>query len=215
MLAEILKRFATIRSLPVAAWVAIAGSTLLLLVSALQWSLIDLLTPFLFLPLHGFVWLIFVGTCMWSLSYLVQTGIRRRAFLPITICAVCLGLVIFFPFTQLWLGFNFAINRTAREQVVRDILEHRLMSNVSYNEALISLPNRAPHLSAGGNEVVTEQHAGKTYVLFFAFRGLLGNFAGFLYVPTGGDPTMFKGLNEPRRTTVERYDDHWFFVSHH
>jgi hypothetical protein len=42
----------------------------------------------------------------------------------------------------------------------------------------------------GGNEVAVEEHAIKKYVLFFTFQGILDQYAGFLFVPEGGPPTV-------------------------
>ncbi|HEY2685811.1 MAG TPA: hypothetical protein VGI93_20045 [Steroidobacteraceae bacterium] len=193
------------------------ASVLLMVVSAFEWSLVDLLTPFLFLPLRGLAWLIFVTVSVCSVVRLMRNMRHRRAAVPAVICVVALGLVIFVPFTNLWLRLNFTLNRSAREHVVRDVSEGRLAPSMSYANGggLITLPSGAPRVSNGGNEIETKKHDGKIYVFFYTFRGILSRYAGFLYVPTGGDPNTFSDLNEERRTIIERYDDHWFFVSHH
>jgi hypothetical protein len=73
----------------------------------------------------------------------------------------------------------------------------------------------APQVSMGGNEILEEVHDGKTYLFFFTFRGILDSYAGFLFVPTGGDPRAFSDLNEAPATFITRYSEHWFFASHH
>jgi hypothetical protein len=210
------KRFALVRSLPALVWIAFVGSALLLVTSAFEWPLVDWLTPFLFVPLKGIVWLIFLSISVWSLIHLIRNRRLRRASLPACICAVAFAMTALVPFTHLWLRFNFALNKPAREQIVRDILEGRLTPDIVYPTGLglISLSNSAPHVSNGGNKIETEKHDEKTYVFFFTFSGILSSYAGFLYVPTGGDPRAFSDLNEKNRTTIERYEDHWFFVSH-
>jgi hypothetical protein len=199
------------------AWVALAVSACLILLTAFQWSLVDLLTPFLLLPLQGIVWLTFAVVLVWSLAHFVRNRQNRASLFPLVICAVSLCLVAWVPWTDLWLRFNFASNKAARERIVRDVYEGTLTSYTINADGVgtISLPNNAPQVSNGGNEIETARRGAKTYVFFYTFRGILSSYAGFLYVPTGGDPSEFSDLNEKRRSIFVKYDDHWFFVSHH
>ena len=167
-------------------------------------------------PVQGVVWLIFVVVAAWSLLHFTRHVKIRRSWIPAIICAITLSVVTLVPFTNLWLRINFASNKAERERVVHEVSESTLTPNRVFPNGvgMISLPNQTPNISAGGNEIETAKHDGKTYVFFYTYRGILNNYAGFLYVPTGGDPSALSDVDEDPRAMSERYDDHWFFVSH-
>ncbi len=101
------------------------------------------------------------------------------------------------------LDLDFKLHKTQREVVIENVNNGSLSPNVVHNSSLINLENRYPVLSAGGNEIVVEQHEGLKYVFFFTFRGILDNYAGFLYVPNGGKPTECSDLNESRGVEIK------------
>jgi hypothetical protein len=194
--------------------VALVVSACLVLVTAFQWSLVDLLTEFLMVPLQAIVWLIFVVVTAWSLLHFTRHAKIRRSWIPAITCAVTLGVVTLVPFTSLWLRVNFASRKAERERIVHEVSEGTLTPNRVYPNGvgMISLPDQTSNISAGGNEIETAKRDGKTYVFFYTYRGILSNYAGFLYVPTGGDPSAFENEDPPPMS--EKYDEHWFFVSH-
>lgn len=203
-------------SLPPLAKVSIFASLALLLLYAFQWSIIDLVTPFLFAPIEGLVWLIFAGISAWSIVHWIRNRRLRLSWLPLLICCVSFGLVMTLPFTNLWLQYDFTFKRNNRERIVQEVLAGKLapLREFAGGTKVIALPQGAPQVSMGGNQILAEVHDGKTYVLFFTYRGILSSYAGFLYVPTAGDPAAFSDLNERSRTQIEKYSDHWFFASH-
>ncbi len=140
----------------------------------------------------------------------------RRNWIPAIICAVALGVVTLVPFTKIWLYFNFASNKSARERVVQEVLSGMLTPNrvLANGVGVISLPMLTPNISAGGNDIEAATRDGKTYVFFYTFRGILNSYAGFLYVPTGGDPNAYPDVNADPEAIADRYEEHWFFVSH-
>jgi len=211
-----LKPFTPLRSLPRLARVSILTSLSLFLLYAFQWSIIDLITPFLFLPLEGVAWLLFVGLSIWSTVYWIRHRHLRHSWVPVLVCFASLCLVLTVPFTSLWLQYDFNFRRKDRERIVQEVLERKLGPALedSRMPKLIALARNAPKVSMGGNEILALVHDGKTYVFFFTYRGILRNYAGFLYVPTDGDPAAFADLNEQSRTWIDRYDEHWFFASH-
>jgi hypothetical protein len=211
-----LKLHPSLRSLPPAALVSVFTSLALLLLYAFQWSIIDLITPFLFLPLQGLLWLMFVGASVWSVVYWIRNRRLRQSWIPFLICGLSVCLVMTVPFTDLWLQYDFRIRRNARERIVQEVLERKLGPALedSRMPKLVTLPRGAPRVSMGGNEILALMRDGKTYVFFFTYRGILRNYAGFLYVPTDGNPAAFADLNEQSRTWIDRYDEHWFFASH-
>jgi len=211
-----MERLTRIRWVPRVEQVAIVVSACLVLVTAFQWSLVELLTPFLMVPLQGILWLLFIIVAVWSVVHSIRYRKQRRNLIPAIICAASLGMVTLVPFTKIWLHINFASNKSARERVVQEVSEGTLTPNRVFANGvgMISLPNQTWNISAGGNEIEMAKRDGKTYVFFFTFRGILNSYSGFLYVPTGGDPSAFSDVNEDPRVVSVRYDNHWFFVSH-
>jgi hypothetical protein len=165
-------------------------------------------------PLQGIVWLTFVVVAAWSLLHFTRHARIRGSWIPAVICAATLGVVTLVPFTSLWLRVNFASRKAERERIVHEVSEGTLTPDRVFPNGvgMISLPNQTPNMSAGGNEIETAKRDGKTYVFFYTYRGILSNYAGFLYVPTGGDPSTFETEAPP--PISEKYDEHWFFVSH-
>lgn len=194
---------------------SIICSTLFLLL-AFQWAIIDHITPFLYFPLLVLAGSLFLGSALFA----VFTWFRHRghglvAGRSFGLHVLTLVAVIFIPFTDIALWLDFHTKQADREAVVRAIESGELRPNVAHNPSLIALGD-GQRLSAGGNEVVVERSEGKTYVLFFTFRGLLNNYAGFLHVPKGGDPGRFHSIDvasSDRNAQLMRLADRWYFVS--
>ncbi len=209
-----MERMAFNRWIPSLKSVALGVSACLILVTAFQWSLVDLLTEFIMVPFQGIVWLIFVVVAAWSLLHFTLHAKISRSWIPAITCAVTLGVVTLVPFTSLWIRVNFASRKAERERIVHEVSEGTLTPNRVFPNGvgMISLPSQIPNVSAGGNEIETAKRDGRTYVFFYTYRGILSNYAGFLYVPIGGDPSAFE--NEDPLPIFTKYDEHWFFVSH-
>jgi hypothetical protein len=166
------------------------------------------------MPLSGMLWLVFLSVTTWTIVHAVRRRKHwRTAFIPALVCATAAVIVLVVPFTRLWLEANFAWHKAAREEAVRNVMAGTFRPNVSHNPSLIALGVNLPNVSASGNEIVVEEHDGKTYVFFFTFRGILDNYSGFVFVPDGGDPLLYGDLREPA-TELVRFDENWFFVSH-
>lgn len=182
--------------------------------TAFEWPLWDGLFVFYSL-LKLLLWILFVVITGLNLVTLLRNIQEwRRTCLPVLVCALGFIVLMLTPFTELWLDYNFVIYRDAREGVVQDVIAGTLKPNVAHNEKLITLPESSPTLSLGGNEIVVEVHMDRTYVLFFTFRGVLDNYAGFLWVPVGANPSSFSDLHEKDSSTIERLDQNWYWVSH-
>jgi hypothetical protein len=195
---------------------SIVTSGAIIALAAFQWKIIDAITPFLFLPLAavlGVLFLISAGTgvsCFWKLR-----EIKHIAFAPFAINVFALLIVYFVPFTKISTDIDFKMNKKHREEIVAKVYKGELKNNISHNISLIALGASYPSVSAGGNEIVVEEHDGKKYVFFYLYRGVLDNYSGFLHVPEGGDPQKFGDLNESKVTQIIPYDDRWFYASHH
>lgn len=195
---------------------SLLASVLLVLTKALQWSIIDLVTGFLLDPFLALLWLFLSATTVWGVVVLVRNAKLTgwRAASPLLVCLAGVACALFVPFTSIWLNANYHLLRHSRIQVVRRVQEGSLRPNVSYNQSLISLGLLSPPVSTGGNEIVVERHDGQPYVFFFTYRGVLDNFSGYLFVPTGGDPRKFSDLVDTASTQVERVESNWYFAAH-
>lgn len=190
----------------------ITASFLLVAAVALQWHLVDALTPFLMFPAFAVLWLVFVVAVVIAV-WLALRKRSRAALICFVVCVVS-GLAAWFdPFTPLWLRVYFSWYEMERDRAVETLLTQGL-PRASHNTSVARLPAGAPNISMGGNEVIVQEHDGLTYVLFFTFRGILDNYAGYLYVPDGGDPRRFMDLHEDT-TEFVLMKPNWIYVSHH
>jgi hypothetical protein len=192
-------------------------SSILLLLYFFEWSIIDVVTPFLFLPLEGLIWVVFLAVVIGSIVHWIRNRQVRQSWLPLLICAVVVFLVFTVPFTKIWLRIDFILRRNARERIVEEISLGKLQAGSPSADGTrsVRLPDDAPHVAYGGNEVFEQVVDGKIFVFFFTYRGIMSSYAGFLFVPTGADPSAFSDLNETSRIYVERYSEHWYYASHH
>ena len=195
---------------------AVTASVMLVMLQALKWSIIGRITPFLYMPLAGVVWLIFICSGIASLRYCIKYKIIGfRAFVPVSAIVLGVLIVTFVPFTDLWLRFYFSFYKEARNEIVRKVQNGELKPNVDHNPRLIDLGNAYPLVSMGGNDIIVEGHNREKYVFFFTFRGILDNYSGFLYVPVGKSPSMFRDLSEQQVTQNVPLEENWYFTSHH
>ncbi len=195
---------------------AVISSSLLILFAAFEWSLMEIFNVFLMLPLVGAVWGFFIGCTIASLTCLFKFKVvGLKSFAPIGVQVIAFLVVVYVPFTVLWLKADYQLNKEQRTAVVTKVLHGELKTNVEYNSSHIHLGDDDSGISRGGDDIVVEKHDGLTYVLFFTFRGLLDNYSGYLYVPEGGSPKMFGDLNESEVTEIEHIEGNWYFVSHH
>jgi len=141
---------------------------------------------------------------------------KSRNLFPAVLCVAALGIVTLVPFTKIWLNFNLGSKKSARERIVQQISAGMLTPNrvLANGVGVISLPKLTPNISAGGNEIETATRDGRTYVFFYTYRGILNSYAGFLYVPTGGNPDAYPDLKSDPQAISDRYEEHWYFVSH-
>lgn len=197
-------------------WRLLAASTAsaaVLLLSMFRWLIVDLLTVFLMVPLESAIWIAFWTIAVISLSCLTQwKKIGPKSLAPVALQIFTVLAVAFVPFTSIWLRVDFAMHRSTREAIVKKVDSGELSGS---GGPLIQLTGQYPVVSRGGNQIVVEEHSGRRYILFYTFRGILDNYAGFLHVAPGGDPTEYSDLNEKEVSEIVRLDGDWYYVSHH
>ena len=174
---------------------SILASVALVALAATQWWLVEPLTPFGL----AFVWLMTVGAIAVAAIWSARRFRFRdwRTGVPLLICLLATLAWWFTPFTRFWVAANWKTHRQAREQVVAKVLDGSIRPNKPCCPGLIALGPEIATVSAGGNEIAVEEHAGRKYVFFYTFRGILDRYSGSLFVSSGGDPREFADLADP------------------
>lgn len=98
-----------------------------------------------------------------------------------------------------------------REEVVNLVKNKELISDISERPDLIKLPLKYRNLSEGGGEIIIENDQGLS-VLFYTFRGVVDNFAGFVYKENNMDITK-EDFNCGNILDSKKLKDNWFWVS--
>src|SRR5262245_6095259 len=108
-------------------WVAGITSGVVLVVTAFEWSFVDVLTPFLFPVLQIGVWLLFLGSTVWAaLAFTYGDRRRLQEAVPLLVSVVVGIVVLTAPFTDLWLKVNWHWYKADRERIVRQVQEGKL-----------------------------------------------------------------------------------------
>jgi hypothetical protein len=197
---------------PLAAAVAISAFTLA--VATFELAMADWPSGVVLLAVVPLMALVFCGCALWSATLLLKIRSGGTKFaLPFLVCALTLAILVYAPLQQIALDQNFRWHRQDRERIVARVEAGELKPNVSTNKTLIALGDRAPHVSAGGNDIVVDETDDGTYVLFLTSRGLKHYFTGFLRVPPDGDPKKFFEFEDKPPSQLVRYDKDWYFVA--
>jgi hypothetical protein len=189
-------------------------STGTLLLATFELSMADFPSGIVLLGILPLTALMFFGCCVWTATLLLR--IRKggvKFAIPFLICAATLALLVYAPLQKVALQRNFYWHRADRERIVARVEAGELKPNVDYNKSMIALGDKAPNVSAGGNDIVVDQADKGTYVLFLTSRGLKHYFTGFLRVPPGSDPKDFFEFDDKPPSQLVRYDKDWYFVA--
>ncbi len=183
---------------------SLISSTLVILFEFFQWKIIDLITPFLMLPVLLLVFGFFI-----VLTVLAAIALfKSKNWQPIAIQAMTIILLFNIPFTQIVLDLDFKMNKSVREKIVQMVENGTLKPDES---SLIQLPDKYRYLSSGGGEIVVEKSGGSLSILFFTFRGVLDGFSGFIYSAGGQKPS--KKAFDGDFKEIDKLDKNWYFVS--
>lgn len=204
----------SLRSIREARDFAICTALVCALVAGLQWLIIDAITVILFLYLVLGVVGLFVISAWWSASvcWLQFSKLGRKATYPAVINIATALAVVFFPFTRIWLEFDYWLYRADRFAIVDAIHQGDLLPNIDHNRHLIRLQDSAPTVSRGGNEVVIQAHDNGYFVFFFTYRGILDNYSGFLYTPKGAGVGDYARLRGETFVEAIEMEHQWHFV---
>lgn len=191
---------------------SIAAGLILLLARFAEWWIADFATPFGAFALESLVWIIFAACLITFVVRAVRDRFRRGTWIPVVVSSLALIASLSLPLLQWWIKLNFAVHRDARHRVVADVVAGKLHPNVLHNPKLIALGEVYPHVSAGGNEIVVETHGGRDYIFFYAYRGILDSYAGFLFVPEGGDP---RTVSDASGSQIRQLSTEWYYLAHY
>ncbi len=193
---------------------SIASGILLIAFYAFQWTLIDILTPFLIIFVQGPLALFYFITLIWSIIYLFTGRKEMRWFviIPLLINILAILIIARVPFVEITIQRDFKGNLQQRMQVVQEIKSGNLKNNIDYNKNLIHLPYSYSGLSKGGNDIMIEKKDEKLNVLFFTFRGILDNFAGIIYKEDNTPPNP-DNFNCGTLIESTKLDENWFWMS--
>ena len=194
-----------------AAW----SSGTLLLLQLLRWPLISLLTVFLEPMLEIVITLFFLGVLIGSLVHAINRHRKREQadWAPFVVCIATVILVILVPFTSLYLKANFLTLRNRRTTIAERVIAGRSGHVVQTGSGgdLVALDGPDGFLSADGGEVVVDHRGGKTFVLFFPFRGILERFSGYVYSPSDDPPAKDEFTGDGRE--IMRVAPNWYWYA--
>ncbi|WP_419884023.1 hypothetical protein ACN6MY_11450 [Peribacillus sp. B-H-3] len=185
---------------------SIISSVLVILYMFFQWKIIDIVTPFLILP----VLLLVFGFFIYITVRAIISFFKNKNWKPIVIQVITILILFIVPFNQIILYIDFKINKSEREQVAKMVENGELTPDVSNNSSLIHLPKKFEHLSSGGGEVVVEKSGDGYNILFFTYRGIMDNFSGFAYTPNDQKPS--KKAFDSDSKDIEKMGENWYFL---
>jgi hypothetical protein len=199
--------------LPPIFWFSLIIGSCLILVNLFSWSLVDLLTVFIQPILEFLVWCLFFSAFLGSFIYIFFNLKRHKAkaLLPFLINIITFLLVVYVPFTDIWLYLDFQTNFAERKQVISLVESGELKPNVSYTDTLIALPEEYKNTSKGGGDILLEKKGDKKMILFFTFRGISDNFSGFVYSPDNQKPSSGDFSGDFKQ--IKKIKDRWFWVA--
>ncbi|EJW17330.1 hypothetical protein M5X00_32275 [Paenibacillus alvei] len=184
---------------------SLLSGLIVILTSVFQWTLVDVLTPFL-MPI---IWFIVFAVFLITLIVSIIVLIRGKLWKPFSIHIIALIFYFFFPVTQTVINLDYRLNKEVRLEVIKLIESKALVPNVSYNDSIIHLPKEFKHLSKGGGDIMIEKEGKK--VLFLTFRGVLDNFSGFIYSSDDQKPQQVDFGGDYKE--IKRMGKNWFWAS--
>ncbi|MEQ7053746.1 hypothetical protein ABN764_24210 [Paenibacillaceae sp. P-4] len=149
--------------------IGLIGSLTILLQNIYRWTIVDIFTPFIAIFIEMIGYLVFIVCSLIVFVYFVisKPCQRARNGIPILINIVVIILIFIIPFTSITVNLDYRFNKSEREEVVKLVLDGSLKPNLSFNAALIRLPDKYEKLSKGGGEIIVEGSGQDTQILFF------------------------------------------------
>ena len=179
------------------------------------WSIVGTLgvfiAPVAWLPVLGLL----VGAGIAAIALPFRSWGQRGAVSLAPLAALVAGTwgILSLDFTGLWLAANFRWHREARDTVVEQVQRGELKEVDGGARMMIELPDDLDQVSVGGGQVLVSRDSAAPKIFFYTFRGVLDNFAGFVYSVDGSAPE--NGEFGGQFFVNRQVEDHWYYVSAH
>lgn len=196
----------TVKPFPL--WKMIAAVAFYILACALQWELVEILTPFLMLPFLAGCFIVTGIVCVLcivkTIRYRKAHGVSHAGWIGF-IVVVLFFASLFIPLDDLYEKARFSMLSTSFDNAAHEINEMDMGTGV------IPLPMVYTGLSRGGGEVIVSGEGEDKVILFYSYRGILDNFSVYAYAP-----------NRQAYGTLLEYEtwlqiipirDNWYFCS--
>lgn len=205
---ETVKPVKSLRAPVIVAAVAVA---LWLIVDTFQWDIVDIVTPFLFVPLIIFC---LVGAAVTLLVCVIvfivrlcKRGTKRRLLysllLLLTIGAFVMTNYVYVD--EIYENARFALLSRRFDAAAEEMLAE------GYREGEYALPRKYAGLSRGGGEVHIVGEGENKAVMFYSFLGVLDNFSVYAYAPTSGKYTALSQYTDWAQIVPLR--EGWYFCA--
>ncbi|MCL6478056.1 MAG: hypothetical protein K6T65_06530 [Peptococcaceae bacterium] len=197
------------RGVPTLYKISILISMVFLLEKIFWYSLCDLLSSFLLMPMEILLHFLFYLNIAWSIYYIFKK--KKVDFL--TSFPLLFGLLIFLlthllSASNIGLKLDFYSKLNEREKIVFMLETGELKDN---DTNLLTLPDKYKHLSKGGKILYEKGNNNNIKALFFTLRGVTDNYSGFIYCSDDKEPP--KDTFGGNIVLIRKIKANWFFVS--
>lgn len=174
-----------------------------------RFSIIDNITSLIYVILYYMLYIFFgikiIVILVYSLIHRKHVRLKLLFFNFIIVL-----VLVFVPFTQYGLKFDFLYHQTAREEIIEMIMKNEIITQEN-NSSTILLPPSYRALSRGGGEILVNTKNQELQVFVYTYRGILSNFSGYYYISSGRYPTTDDIAGEYKN--IIKMDNHWYWVS--
>lgn len=177
------------------------------------WELLPIVTPFLadyaWIGLLPIVLLAFTRAVTLPMRYASTRG--KWTLVPLILLSVTVAFVSLVDLSDAWIEANYWCMRGKRMEAVA-LIERGEGADIAELDRFLFLPRGVFSISLGG-DVDIYTYDDNLKVLFFTYRGILGNNAGFMYI---ADDSVVKeqGLGRDIEV-VKKMEDHWYYIVSH
>lgn len=143
--------------------------------------------------------------------------IRWKSFVPLSINAITILIIIFVPIGEFKQNLKFSKNKEIYNKIVTEILNNKkfpvdgICVNRSDNRNIcsVNISNEYPNITTE-NRITIEKIENKTYILFYNFIGFKDNYSGFLYVEDGAEAEKY----DDAKLKIKFIEKNWYYISY-
>lgn len=155
---------------------------------------------------------IFIIFVVWNIKFIKGNykNLKITAFLPTIIFILVVVLRFFLPLTDMYVDFNFRLNRQKREEIICMLEGKEVMQLRQTNEDTYLLPINLRSTSQNA-KVIYDRENDTLKVLFYVHRGLSKNSA-IIYISDDSSPK--DGDFGLKYVKIRHITPHWYSVTH-